>query len=112
MVLYGRLSSIVRLNSESDIDEVTRLPVLVNNNIGESELKGKWWMRQSNRFNIRSIKQNRKSMVQNFHFTNNFHLYKVCVVIECLLLYKCCIRERYSLKHWPWYTCGEHLFYQ
>ena len=61
----GRLlPSIVRLNSESDIDEVineevTRLPVIVNNNIGESELKEKWWMRQS-KFNIRSIKAKQK----------------------------------------------------
>ena len=61
----GRLlPSIVRLNSESDIDEVineevTRLPVLVNNNIGEGELKEKWWMRQS-KFNIRSIKAKQK----------------------------------------------------
>ena len=57
---FGRLlPSIVRLNSESDIDEVineevTRLPVIVNNNIGEGELKEKWWMRQSNKFNIRA----------------------------------------------------------
>ena len=62
----GRLlPSIVRLNSESDIDEVineevTRLSVIVNNNIGEGELKEKWWMRQSSRFNIRSIKAKQK----------------------------------------------------
>ena len=62
----GRLlPSIVRLNSESDIDEVineeiTRLPVLVNTNIGEGEIKEKWWIRQSNRFNIRSIKAKQK----------------------------------------------------
>ena len=72
----GRLlPSIVRLNSESDIDEVineevTRLPVLVNNNIGEGELKEKWWMRQSNRFNIRSIKAKQKKA---WHKKVSFH---------------------------------------
>ena len=62
----GRLQpSIVRINSESDIDDVvneeaTSLPVILNN-FHEGELKEKWWMRQRNRFNIRAIKAKQKN---------------------------------------------------
>lgn len=63
----GRLlPSIVRVNSESDIDEVTneevtRLPVIVNN-LDEGELNEKWWTRQRNRFNIRAIKAKQRHL--------------------------------------------------
>ena len=85
----GRLlPSIVRINSESDIDEVTTneqatsLPVILNN-YGEGELKEKWWMRQRNRFNIRALKLNKGIHgIRRFHLTKGFHHYKVCTVLE------------------------------
>lgn len=60
------LPSIVRVNSESDIDEVineevAKLPVIVNNTI-EGELKEKWWMKQRNRFNIRATRTKHKNL--------------------------------------------------
>ena len=62
------LPSIVRVNSESDIDEVINeevitLPVIPNN-IGEGEptnLREKWWMRQRNRFNIIAARARHKN---------------------------------------------------
>lgn len=86
----GRLlPSIVRVNSESDIDEVTpseqatSLPVILNN-YGEGELKEKWWMRQRNRFNIRALKAKQRNL---WHKKVSFHhrlppLQGVCAVLE------------------------------
>lgn len=91
------LPSIVRINSESDIDEVineevTRLPAILNNtDIGE--LKEKWWMRQRNRFGIRTIKAKQKNL---WHKKIPFHhqlppLQGVCCIkvfysFTCMLL--------------------------
>jgi len=69
------LPSIIRINSESDIDEVvneevTRLPVIANNINVTDELKEKWWMRQRNRFNIRAIKAKHRNL---WHKKISFH---------------------------------------
>lgn len=92
------LPSIVRINSESDIDEVsneevTRLPAIVDNHNDSREdvLKEKWWIRQRNRFGIRTTKLKQKHW---WHKKVSFHkqlppLQGVCCV--------CCIKVFCSL---------------
>ena len=88
------LPSIVRINSESDIDEVTNeqatsLPVILNN-YGEGELKEKWWMRQRNRFNIRAFKAKKRN---SWH--RKVSLHQKLPPLQGV----CCIRIAYSFTH-------------
>ena len=111
----GRLlPSIVRINSESDIDEAvdeqpTSLPVILNNT-AEGELKEKWWMRQRNRFNIRALKAKQRN---SWHKKVSFHhrlppLQGVC----CIRIFKALHvirRKRHSSKHWSQYKHGGYF---
>ena len=94
----GRLfPSIVRVNSESDTDEVgneevARLPVIVNN-IGEGELTEKWWMKQRNRFNIRTLKAKQK---YSRHRKVSFNCQLPPLQGVCIIRIFCCITRSFA----------------